>query len=68
MLRSNIRQFKATEVDVFSTYHNLEMGTMNWDMLDHLAEDIVRNGAIYLCGAGLYVYSHTLLKQSYDIQ
>ena len=41
------------------------MGTVKWHMLDHVADDIVRNGGLYLCDAGLYEYSHILFKQAY---
>lgn len=41
------------------------MGTVKWHMLNHVAEDIVRNGGLYLCDPGLYDYTHTTFNQPY---
>lgn len=62
----DIAQLKANRVDVFSAYQKSEMGTVKWHLLDHVANDIIKNGGLHLCKAGLYEYSHTIFKKSYE--
>ena len=64
-LRNDIAQLKATAVGVFAAYQKSQMGTVKWHMLDHVPDDIVRNGGLFISDAGLYEYSHILFKQSY---
>lgn len=36
------------------------MRTVKSNLLDHIAEDIVRNGDLFLCDAGMYEYSYII--------
>lgn len=65
-LQRGIRQFKTTIVGVFSDFQKLEMKTIKWHMFDDGADDIVRNGGLFLYDACLDEYLHTFFKQSYD--
>lgn len=38
------------------------MRTVKWHILDHVTENIVRNGGMFLCNAGLHEDSHTIFK------
>lgn len=40
--------------------------TVKWHMIDHVVDNIVRNGGLYLCEPGLYEYAPKILKQSYS--
>lgn len=40
------------------------MGTVKWHLLDHVADDIVRNGGSFLCDGGIYEHSHTISNHS----
>lgn len=51
---------------VFSAYQKPEMGTVKWHMLDLLSDDIAKNGGLLLYNAGVYEYSYTIFKQSYE--
>lgn len=41
------------------------MERVKCNLLDHIDYDIVRNGGLFLCDAGLYEYSHIIFKQSH---
>ena len=64
-LRRDIKEFKRNGVRVFGSYQKSGMGTVKWHLLEHVADDIVRNGGLQLCDAGMYEYSHIIFKQSY---
>lgn len=46
-------------------YQKLGMGDVKWHMLDHVADNIFRNGGLYLCDAGTWKYYRTIFKQMY---
>lgn len=52
-------------MDVFGRTHTSGLGTMKWHMLDHVCDDIIRLGGLYLNDAGLYEASHNQFKRAY---
>lgn len=63
-LRRDIQQFQMNRVAVFSAYKKSEMGTIIWYLKDYEADDIVPNGGLFLCDAGLYYYYDVTFKLS----
>lgn len=42
------------------------METAKWQMIDHVTDDIIRSGGLFLSDAGLYWYSQIIFKKSYE--
>ena len=51
-LKEEIKEFKRIGLSTFRFYQKSGMGTVKWNLLDHIPDDIVRNGGLYLCEAG----------------
>lgn len=50
---------------VLGAYLKSCMVTVKWHMLYHVADEIVTNSGLYLCGAGQDEYSITIFNKSY---
>ena len=61
-----IRDFKSTAVEVFGPYQKSNMGTLKFHLLDHLVEDLGRFPNIEVLNAGIYEYSHCIVKRMYN--
>lgn len=48
---------------VLSACQKSELLPVKMHLLDHISDDIVRNGGLFLCDAGFH--KHTILKHSY---
>ena len=60
-----IKTFKTNATELFASHQPSQLRTEKFDMLDHIAQDIRRIGGIVFADAGLYEYSHILVKQAY---
>ena len=66
LLKSKIQTFKTNGKTIFGDFQKSGMCTVKWHVLDHVCEDIQRNGSIYQTSAELYEYAHSVFKRSYD--
>lgn len=60
-----IKTFKSNATELFASHQPSQLRTEKFHMLDHIVQDIRRMGGIVFADAGLYEYTHTLVKQAY---
>ena len=64
-LRKLISTFKQTALSSYGEYQPSRFRTEKFHLLDHVCEDIERLGGLQCGDAGLYEYSHTMVKTAY---
>ena len=64
-LKREICNFKKMARKLYGEFHASQLGTEKMHMLDHIPDDIRRLGGLRYCDAGLYEYSHTMVKSAH---
>lgn len=64
-IERRIRKFKNDTRELYGKFHPSSLSTEKFHMLDHIAQDLRRSGGLRFGDAGLYEYSHTLVKKAY---
>ena len=64
-LEQQIRVFKKMATKLYGPFHASKLGTEKMHMLDHIPDDIRRLGSLQFNDAGLYEYSHTIVKNAH---
>ena len=64
-LEIDIKSFKEKALQLYGGYSVSELCTEKFHLLDHVVQNINRLGGISWGDAGVYEYSHTLVKSAY---
>lgn len=64
-LENKVSKFKKMATQLYGSFHPSKLRTEKMHMLDHIGDDIRRLGGLRYCDAGLYEYSHTIVKAAH---